>query len=107
MDFLDLPADASIIDWLYATIVIIAVFGYIPQLIRLWKSEGDSNDISITTWLIWLYTWIVGLLYGIIELQDLKFTIVASINLIGHLAVIGLTLRNRNRGKTNAQTPES
>jgi len=58
MDFLDIPADASLIDWLYATIVLIAVFGYAPQLYKLWKSTSDSMDISITTWLIWLYTWV-------------------------------------------------
>lgn len=107
MEFLNLPADASLIDWLYATIVIIAVFGYVPQIHRLWNSKGDSMDISITTWLIWLYTWIVSLFYGIIELQDLKFCMVAIINLIGHLAVIGLTMRNRHRFKINKQTPES
>lgn len=106
MDFLDLPTDASIIDWLYATIVVIAVFGYAPQLWKLWKSKTDGKDISITTWLIWLYTWIVSLAYGIIELDDLKFCIVAVINLIGHIGIITLTLRNRKRFKNKAQNPE-
>lgn len=107
MEFLNLPANASLIDWLYATIVIIAVFGYAPQLYKLWYSRSDSTDISIATWLIWLYTWVVSLLYGIIELQDLKFCIVAVINLFGHFGVIGLTIRNRRRFKTSSQTPES
>ena len=106
MDFLQIPADASIIDFLYATIVLIAVFGYVPQIYRLCKSESDGKDISIATWLIWLYTWVVTLLYGIFELSDLKLSIVAIINLFGHVAIIGLTMRNRNRFKKSSQSPE-
>lgn len=96
----------SIIGLLYSTIVIIAVFGYVPQLYKLWKSETDGMDISIATWLIWLYTWVISLLYGIFELEDLKFCIVAVINLIGHFGIIGLTLRNRKRFKKASQNIE-
>ncbi len=89
----------SIIGTLYSTIVLIAIFGYVPQLYRLIKTESDGKDISITTWLIWLYTWVVTLLYGAFELSDLKLCIVAIINLAGHLAIIGLTLNNRRKYK--------
>lgn len=89
----------TIIHFLYSTIVVIAVFGYIPQLYKLWKSDGDSKDVSLMTWSIWLYTWIVSLAYGILVLEDLKFCIVAIINLIGHIGIISLTLRNRKRFK--------
>jgi len=87
----------SIIGLLYSTIVIIAVFGYAPQIWKLWHSDSDGRDISIATWLIWLYTWVVTLAYGWIELGDLKLCIVAGINLIGHIAIILLTLRNRKK----------
>jgi len=106
MNILNIPADASVIDYLYFTIVIIALFGYVPQLYKLWKSQSDGMDISIATWLIWLYTWVVTLLYGIFELNDLKLCIVAIINLVGHMAIIGLTMRNRNRHKKTLQHPE-
>ncbi|NCT40417.1 MAG: hypothetical protein GW778_01990 [Alphaproteobacteria bacterium] len=106
MDFLDIPTDASVIDLLYVTIVFIAVFGYVPQIFKLWKSKSDSMDISIATWLIWLYTWVVTLLYGMFELHDLKLCLVAIINLIGHVAIISLTLRNRNRFKKDKQITE-
>lgn len=87
----------TIINLLYSTIVVIAVFGYAPQIWKLWRSDSDGRDISITTWLIWLYTWIVTLAYGWLELADLKLCIVAAINLIGHIAIIALTLRNRKK----------
>lgn len=51
-------------------------------------------------------TWIISLLYGIFELADLKFCIVAIINLVGHTIIIGLTLRNRKRFKDAPQIPE-
>ena len=95
----------SIIDFLYSGIAVIAIIGYTPQIIKLWKSNTDSKDVSLLTWLIWMGTWVISLFYGILELQDLKFCIVAIINLIGHVFIIGLTLRNRLRDK--AQTPES
>lgn len=107
MDLFDLPADASIIDVLYSGIAIIAIFGYTPQIVKLWQSKTNSKDISILTWLIWMSAWVISLLYGIFELADLKFCIVAIINLLGHVGVIGLTLRNRHRFKTAPQTTES
>ena len=96
----------SIIDILYSTIVFIAVFGYVPQIYKLWRSDSDSKDVSILTWLIWLYTWVVTLLYGAFELGDLKLCIVAVINLVGHVVIIALTLRNRNRFKNQPQDTE-
>jgi len=103
----DIITVMSIIDFLYSGIAVIAIIGYTPQIIKLWQSDNDSKDVSILTWLIWMGTWVISLLYGIFELEDLKFCIVAVINLFGHSAVIGLTLRNRNRFKSSAQTPES
>ncbi len=96
----------SIIGFLYSTIVVIAVFGYAPQLYKLWKSDSDGMDISVATWLIWLYTWIVSLFYGIIELEDIKFCIVAVINLVGHVGIIALTMRNRHRYKKTQESEE-
>ncbi|MGH1398605.1 MAG: hypothetical protein ACRBCT_05260 [Alphaproteobacteria bacterium] len=92
----------TIINLLYSTIVVIAVFGYAPQIWKLWHSNSDGRDISIATWLIWLYTWVVTLAYGWLQLSDLKLCIVAAINLIGHIAIIGLTLRNRKRHEEKA-----
>lgn len=87
----------SIIGFLYSLIGVIAIIGYTPQIITLWKSKTQSKDVSIPTWFVWLSTWIISLLYGIIELQDFKFSMIAVINIVGHLAILGLTFRNRLR----------
>jgi len=89
----------SIIDFLYSLIAIVAIIGYTPQIIQLWRSKTDSKDVSLLTWGIWMGTWIISLLYGVFELGDMKFTLVAIINLIGHVFIIVLTLCNRNRFK--------
>ena len=87
----------SIIGFLYSLVGVVAIIGYTPQIVTLWKSTTMSEDVSIPTWAIWLVTWIISLTYGIVELADLKFCLVALINIVGHLAIIGLTLRNRHR----------
>ena len=89
----------SIIGFLYSLVGVVAIVGYTPQIISLWKSKTASEDISIPTWLIWLSTWLISLAYGILELQDLKFSIIATINIVGHLMIIGLTLKNRHTYK--------
>jgi len=87
----------SIIGFLYSLVGVVAIIGYSPQIISLWKSKTTSQDISILTWFIWLATWFISLAYGILELHDLKFCIIAIINIIGHLLIIGLTLKNRHQ----------
>ncbi len=87
----------SIIGFLYSLVGVVALIGYTPQIITLWKSKTPSTDVSIPTWLIWLSTWLVSLTYGIVELEDLKFCIIAIINIFGHLMVIGLVFRNRRK----------
>jgi hypothetical protein len=85
----------DIIPFLYQGVAIIGGIGYLPQIYKLIISKGISKDISIVTWLIWLSTWIISLLYGILFLDDWRFCLVASVNIAGHLAIIGLTLYNR------------
>jgi len=87
----------SIIGFLYSLVGVVALIGYTPQIITLWKSKTSSKDVSISTWLIWLSTWCISLTYGIVELADLKFCIIAVINIVGHLIIIGLTLKNRRK----------
>lgn len=85
----------SIIGFLYSLVGVIALIGYMPQIITLWKAKNPCTDVSIPTWLIWISTWIVSLIYGITELGDIKFSMIATINIVGHAIIIGLTLKNR------------
>jgi len=81
--------------YLYSGIAPIAIAGYLPQIFRLAKSTGNSQDISLMTWWIWLSTWIISLLYGVFVLADWRFCLIAIVNVVGHLTVIGFTAYNR------------
>ncbi|MCB9983402.1 MAG: hypothetical protein H6861_07000 [Rhodospirillales bacterium] len=85
----------NIIGLLYSTVGIVVLFGYMPQIRRLYKSQTDCREISITAWMIWNYTAIVSLLYSVFDLADLKFSVVNGINLVCINIVILLTLYKR------------
>ena len=95
----------TILPYLYASIALVAIAGYLPQIYKLARSHGDSGDISLLTWLIWLSTWLISLLYGMLILHDVRFCLVAAVNIAGHVAIIGLTFYNRHyRNKIKEQT---
>ena len=89
----------SIIGFLYSTVGILVLFGYMPQIRRLWKSKTDCREISITSWMIWNYTAIVSLLYSVFDLADVKFSLVNGINVICINIIILLTLYKRSAYK--------
>jgi uncharacterized protein with PQ loop repeat len=85
----------SILPHLYASVALIGAAGYVPQLITLWRTQGNAMSVSITTWLIWSSSWAISLAYGLIYLDDWRFCLIAAVNLAGHMLVIGLTLHRR------------
>ncbi len=87
----------EIVTFAYSFIPLIGMAGYLPQIKTLLSSESRGHSISLSTWFLWLATWVISLGYGIICLQDILFSITCIINLIGHIAVIGLVLYKRNR----------
>jgi len=80
--------------YLYSSIATIAVAGYLPQIYRLAKSRGSSEDLSLVTWWIWLSTWLISLSYGAFIMKDWRFCMIALVNIAGHIAVIGLGTYN-------------
>lgn len=89
----------NIIGLLYSTVGIVVLFGYMPQISKLWKSETDCREISITSWMIWNYTAIVSLLYSVFDLADIKFSLVNSVNVACINIIILLTLYKRSAYK--------
>lgn len=88
--------------YLYSSVATIAMVGYLPQIYRLAKSQGSSDDLSLVTWWIWLTTWLISLSYGALIMKDWRFCMVALVNITGHLAVISLGTYNcyfRGKGK--------
>ncbi|MGH1457002.1 MAG: hypothetical protein ACRBDI_09495 [Alphaproteobacteria bacterium] len=87
----------TFIGFLYSLVGIIALFGYLPQIITLTKAKTPCLDVNIQTWCIWLTSWVISLIYGIIELHDLKFSAVALINVAGHCGILFTTIYKRKK----------
>jgi hypothetical protein len=80
---------------LYGSIAAIAIAGYVPQIYRLARSQSHAEDMSLITWWLWLSTWIISATYGIFILADWRFCMIAMTNIMGHTAIIGLTIYHR------------
>ena len=80
---------------LYSSVAVIALAGYLPQIYRLYRAQDSNQNVSIVTWCIWAYCWVISLIYGIVVMQDMKFITLGIINLIGHAVIIALAVKNR------------
>jgi uncharacterized protein with PQ loop repeat len=87
----------TLIGGLYSTVGLIVMLGYMPQIVRLWRTRSDCTDISVLTWMIWNYTAFISLLYSVFEIGDLKFSLVNAVNFICINIIIFLTLYKRRR----------
>lgn len=96
--------------FLYPVVPMVGMAGYVPQIVALIRAKRIPQSISLSTWFAWTMTWLVSLGYGVFELQDSLFCMTASMNLMGHLAIIGLTLFKKcqyaeDRGHEQPLTP--
>ncbi len=85
------------IGFLYSTVGIIVAISYLPQVLRLIKAKTQCIEISLTSWMIWNYTSIISLLYSIVDLGDLKLSIVNAVNVLFINLIIVITLYKRNK----------
>lgn len=85
----------STLTYLYGSTAIIAGAAYLPQILKLIKAKDRSHSNSITTWLIWVFTSTISLLYAIIVLDDPPFIFVALANTAGCTTIFALIVYNR------------
>lgn len=75
---------------------VISIAAYAPQIYKLVISTGRSEAISIASWLLWLWTNTVAVLFAVFVVKNPTLIIVDSIGLLGVIAVLALTLWNRH-----------
>ena len=56
------------------------LFGYLPQIIQIIKTKS-SDDISISSWLIWIFSETCYLCYVLLESPELGVVFIAVLNL--------------------------
>jgi PQ loop repeat len=89
-----------ILDLLYSLVIIVNIIAYMPQILELWRTKSDCRNFDLRTWFLWIGTSAISLAYAVYRVNDLKFALVSSANLIGIGAIIALTLRNRVVNRT-------
>lgn len=80
----------------YALLPLINSAAFLPQTVKLYKSSPEeSRSISLESWMMWLAASVITLLYGIINLQDFLFCLVASVSVFWNLTLITLVMWKR------------
>jgi len=80
---------------LFSGNALISLAAYLPQIYRLCIANTRAESISLSSWLMWFYTSVVGLLYGIFILKDALFIMVESVGLACVTTVLTLVVYNR------------
>lgn len=92
------------ISTLYSTVGIVLIFSYMPQIIKLVKTKSICAEISLFSWWIWNYIALIGLLYSIFDLMDLKLSIVNFINAFCINTIIAITIYKRRKYALSSDT---
>ena len=82
---------------LYSFIPLIGLCGYLPQIRTLFYSKSGAESISLSTWTLWMGTWMISLGYGIFSLQDFLFSSTCVMNIIGHSTIIAMVIYKRHK----------
>ncbi len=80
----------ALFTFLYPFVFVIGMAGYAPQLYKIYHEPACAKAMSLSTWSIWLSSWALSLGYGITVIQDMKFCIIAGMNVIAHFITISM-----------------
>jgi hypothetical protein len=78
----------------YLSTGIIAVIGFWPTIKDLYHKKHSAN---ITTYILWTFVSVIGVLYGLFILKDLLYIIVSMLNLIGCAIILFLAMRLKHK----------
>lgn len=80
---------------LMGIITVCAYIGYVPQIIRLIKTKY-SEDLSIFSWGIWIFSCTCGTIYSIL-LSRVELIVAYVSELVLSLIILALILKYRKR----------
>ena len=81
---------------LYPLAGIAFIIGYIPQILTLMRAKSPPENISITSWVIWLVGSVLSLGYVHFHLSDFMMVATTLLTLSLSLTVLGLTIYNKS-----------
>lgn len=80
---------------LYAINGLIAVVGYWPQIVKLYRANETPEEFSLTGWSIWVYTTLITFTYAALINGDPLFMFVSGMYALGTLCIWGLVVRQK------------
>ena len=81
---------------LLLTYTVCESIAYVPQVVKLVKTKS-ADDLSITTWLIWVFSAVCYLFYVLLKCPEMGIIFISSLNLIFILIVCILTVYYQNK----------
>lgn len=85
----------GVIEVLYLLNCGICITAYLPQLWKLVHDKTDSASVSIPSWLIWVYTGGIGLVYAVVINGDPLLILSAGSNMLLCGVIVGVLFFNR------------
>ncbi len=85
----------EVLTFLYALVPIVGAVGWFPQIYRLARNPSLRSGVSLATWGVWALTGLVGLLYGVIVIQDALVSFFFLVNTLGQVTMFGFAVLGR------------
>jgi hypothetical protein len=79
---------------------ILRLGSYLPQIVRVATDTDGARAISYSTWCVWIGANASTAAYAVVNISDWVLFAVSSINALGCVAVVGLTMWKRRQAST-------
>lgn len=83
--------------FLYPLVGILSILAYVPQIKSLLKTRTSPDDISLSSWLMWIFSCLLSLGYGIFHLKDVLFCLTTALGLFFMVLIVSTVLYKRYR----------
>lgn len=85
---------AELMKALYPLVVVISIIGYLPQIQKLMFATRRAQNVSLSSWALWLVSGTLSLGYGVYVLEDLMFILTSALGALFIYITFGLIVYN-------------
>ncbi len=78
---------AAVLTALYGLCGVAMIVAYGPQAWSAWQDKEGAQAVSLASWGFWMFSSLVTLLYAVVVVKDLPWTMVSFGNVVGCSAV--------------------
>jgi hypothetical protein len=85
----------SLLTWAYAIMGFVALLGFLPQALVLWRNPAAAAHTPLFTWVVWSVQTVTFHLYAVVVNGDLLFMLATGCSMWGTLVCLALLLWRR------------